>query len=71
MRGITASGDTIPDALFEVADLRVENRPVFIDCKNYGTQTLRQFALPPDDPLHVRKLIFAYPTASSDIIYML
>jgi hypothetical protein len=52
MRGITASGDTIPDALFEVADLRVEDRPIFIDCKNYGTQTLRQFALPPDDPLH-------------------
>lgn len=52
MRGVMASGETIPDALFEVADLRVEDRPVFIDCKNYGTRTLRHFALPPDDPLH-------------------
>lgn len=50
--GILASGDAIPDALFEVADLRIEGRPIFIDCKNYGAQTLRQFALPADDPLH-------------------
>lgn len=52
MKGIQASGDTIPDSLFEVADLRVEDRPIFIDCKNYGARTLRNFALPPDDPLH-------------------
>jgi hypothetical protein len=52
MKGIQASGDTIPNELFEVADLRVEGRPIFIDAKNYGTRTLRQFALPPDDPLH-------------------
>jgi hypothetical protein len=50
--GILASGDAIPDALFEVADLCIEGRPIFIDCKNYGAQTLRQFALPADDPLH-------------------
>jgi hypothetical protein len=52
MKGITVSGDSIPDRLFEVADLRIEERPIFIDCKNYGAQTLRQFALPPDDPLY-------------------
>ena len=57
MKKIPASGDTIPNELFEVADLRVsavdgQPRPVFIDCKNYGLNTLRQFGLPPDDPLY-------------------
>lgn len=56
MEGITASGDGIPDALFEVADLRVLDRPIFIDCKNYGTRTQRHFTLPPEDRLHHPKL---------------
>ncbi|TVT41858.1 hypothetical protein FNT36_10580 [Hymenobacter setariae] len=54
--GIAASGDGVPDAVFEVADLRVHNRPIFIDCKNYGVRTQRQFALLPDDPLYHPKL---------------
>jgi hypothetical protein len=49
---IRASGKAIPDELFEVADLRVEDRPIFIDCKNYGTRTLDRFALPEDDPFY-------------------
>jgi hypothetical protein len=52
MKQILASGDTIPDELFEVADLRVEERPIFIDCKNYGTQTIQHFTLPANDPLY-------------------
>lgn len=57
MKKIQATGDTIPDALFEVADLRVSYSdgrpsPVFIDCKNYGMNTIRHFSLPPDDPLY-------------------
>lgn len=51
-RGIKATGAEVPDAVFEVADLKVENRPLYIDCKNYGGRTLRQFALPPDDPFY-------------------
>ncbi len=54
--GIRASSDDVPDAVFEVADLRVRDRPVFIDCKNYGVRTQRQFALRPDDPLYHPKL---------------
>jgi hypothetical protein len=57
MKGVQATADTIPNALFEVADLRVSDpngqpRPIFIDCKNYGLNTLTHFGLPPDDPLY-------------------
>ncbi|GAA4399052.1 hypothetical protein GCM10023187_10360 [Nibrella viscosa] len=53
---IATSADEIPDELFEVADLKIVNRPILIDCKNYGPQTLRHFALPADDPLYHPKL---------------
>lgn len=56
MKKLPASAKAIPDALYEVADLRLEGRPIFIDCKNYGTQTLAHFALPPDDPRYHPKL---------------
>jgi hypothetical protein len=51
-RHIKATSAAVPDAVFEVADLRLENRPIYIDCKNYGNRTLRQFPLPPDDPFY-------------------
>src|SRR6266478_1977540 len=47
--GITV--EALPDALFEVADLRVAKKPWFIDCKNYNDLTLDRFSLPIDDPL--------------------
>jgi hypothetical protein len=49
---IKATSAAVPDAVFEVADLKLENRPIYIDCKNYGGRTLRQFALPPTDPFY-------------------
>ncbi|WP_151089172.1 hypothetical protein [Hymenobacter baengnokdamensis] len=51
-RGIKATSAAVPDKVFEVADLKLENRPIYIDCKNYGNRTLRQFPLPPDDPFY-------------------
>lgn len=42
--------EELPDALFEVADLKLVGRPWYIDCKNYGEHTLERFALPEDDP---------------------
>lgn len=41
----------LPDALFEIADMRLELLPWFIDAKNYSEQTLERFPLPNDDPL--------------------
>lgn len=43
--------EPLPNALFEVTDLRVIDKPWFIDCKNYNDQTLDRFSLPIDDPL--------------------
>jgi hypothetical protein len=48
--------DTVPDPLFELADLRIEERPIYIDCKNYSEQTLANFDLEPDDPAWRPKL---------------
>jgi hypothetical protein len=53
---VPVSGDAVPNEVFEVADLRVAGRPIFIDCKNYGARTLRRFPLPPDDLLYQPKL---------------
>ena len=47
--GITV--EPLPDVLFEVADLCIEAKPWFIDCKNYNDLTLDRFSLPVDDPL--------------------
>ncbi len=35
-----------PDALFEVADLKIRGLPWYIDCKNYNDQTLERFSAP-------------------------
>ncbi|HLG75461.1 MAG TPA: hypothetical protein VFA09_19875 [Ktedonobacteraceae bacterium] len=43
--------ESLPDALFEIADLRIDTKPWFIDCKNYNDLTLDRFSLPIDDPL--------------------
>jgi hypothetical protein len=43
--------ESLPDALFEIADLRISAKPWFIDCKNYNDLTLDRFSLPIDDPL--------------------
>jgi len=43
--------ELLPNALFEIADLRVVGTPWFVDCKNYSDQTLDRFSLPIDDPL--------------------
>ncbi|MDO7846998.1 hypothetical protein Q5H92_11565 [Hymenobacter sp. M29] len=52
IKRVIATSEAVPDAVFEVADLKLESRPIYIDCKNYGGRTLRQFALPPDDPFY-------------------
>lgn len=43
--------ESLPDALFEIADLCIAGKPWFIDCKNYNDLTLDRFSLPIDDPL--------------------
>lgn len=48
--------DDIPDSLFELADLKVEGVPIYIDCKNYSEQTLENFPLTPDNPAWKPKL---------------
>jgi hypothetical protein len=40
----------VPDALFEIADLKLGERPWYIDCKNYNEVTLERFTLSVDDP---------------------
>lgn len=42
--------EDMPDALFEVADLKLAGQPWYIDCKNYGERTLERFPVPEDDP---------------------
>jgi len=46
----------ISDTLFEVADLKVSGHPFYIDCKNYGYQTIFNFPLLDEDgkPLHAK-----------------
>lgn len=48
--------EDVPDALFEVADLKVLDKPWYIDCKNYSEATLDRFSLTPDDLLFHPKL---------------
>lgn len=43
--------EALPDALFEVVDMRLVRLPWYIDAKNYSEQTLERFALPMGDPL--------------------
>lgn len=46
----------IPDALFEVADLKVQGRPWLIDCKYYGGETIRNFSLSAEEDGYHSKL---------------
>lgn len=48
--------EDVPGTLFEVADLKVKNRPWYIDCKNYSEATLDRFGLAPEDVLFHPKL---------------
>jgi hypothetical protein len=49
-----------PDALFEVADLKIRGLPWYIDSKNYNERTLERFSAPPDDLAWHPKLNEAY-----------
>lgn len=42
--------DDLPDALFELADLKFRNYAWYLDCKNYSDRTLDNFHVQPDDP---------------------
>ena len=53
---ISLDDSEIPDSLFELADSKIKNKPWFIDFKNYGQRTIKNFPLPPDDPYHHLKL---------------
>lgn len=48
--------EEMPDALFEVADLKISEKPWYIDCKNYSDGTLERFALTSDDEGFYHKL---------------
>ncbi|MEZ4733269.1 MAG: hypothetical protein R3E79_39750 [Caldilineaceae bacterium] len=48
--------EAICDQLFELADLKIQGRPWYIDCKNYSEHTLEAFAISPDDPAWRPKL---------------
>jgi hypothetical protein len=52
--GWTTEG--IPNELYELADIKVEKAPWFIDCKNYSIFTVARFSLSPEDPLYRSKL---------------
>jgi hypothetical protein len=45
-----------PDALFEVADTKISDRPYYIDCKYYGELTLEQLSADAGDDLWHPKL---------------
>ncbi|MEN0050461.1 MAG: hypothetical protein AAF806_25575, partial [Bacteroidota bacterium] len=52
-RTIPLSDSEIPNALFELADTKVEGKPWFIDCKNYSLKTLANFPMKENGkPLH-------------------
>ena len=57
-QGITFE-DT-PDALFEIADLKIADKPWYIDCKNYSDATLERFSLSPSDAGFYYKLSGEY-----------
>ncbi len=44
-----APSTEIPDALYELADLKLADLPIFIDCKHYSPHTQWQFGLGPAD----------------------
>ena len=42
--------EEVPDALFEIADLKIADYPWYIDCKNYNEQTLERLPVSVDEP---------------------
>ena len=48
--------ESVPDLVYELADLKIAEQSWFIDCKNYNERTLDLFALTPDDPAYRPKL---------------
>lgn len=48
--------DDLPDPLYELADLKINNKPWYIDCKNYSERTLSNFSLPREDIAYHPKL---------------
>lgn len=54
------SFEDMPDALFEVADLKIMARPWYIDCKNYSDATLERFSLTSEDEGFYHKLSGEY-----------
>jgi len=46
----------IPNELYELADTKIKNHPIYIDCKNYSEFTLRNFTLEQDDLYYHPKL---------------
>lgn len=45
-----------PDSIFELADFKIKELPVFIDCKNYGQNSINHYELSEDDPLYNYKM---------------
>jgi hypothetical protein len=52
--------EEVPDAVFELADLKLQGCPCYIDGKYYNEYTLERFAIPPDDPASHPKLNETY-----------
>jgi hypothetical protein len=52
--------EDMPDALFEVADLKVMEKRWYIDCKNYSDATLERFSLTSEDEGFYHKLSGEY-----------
>ncbi|GCE20914.1 hypothetical protein [Dictyobacter kobayashii] len=48
--------EDVPDEVFELADLKVQDCPCYIDGKYYNEHTLERFTIPPEDPRSHPKL---------------
>lgn len=48
--------EDLPDPLYELADLKIKDKPWYIDCKNYSERTLGNFSLPREDIAYHPKL---------------
>ncbi len=53
---IKVSENGIENSLFELADLKIKNKPWYIDAKNYSEQTIQNFQLKEDDYFYHPKL---------------
>ena len=48
--------EPVSGTLFELADLKIQAQPWYVDCKNYSERTLDYFSLSADDPSYRPKL---------------